>query len=198
MSIKILAIYGSPRNGGNTSLLMDAFLRGCKTSKKVEITKIFTAKTKITPCMEYYTCIKTGYCKIKDKMTPLYNVLQNADIIALASPIFFYGLSAQAKTLIDRCQVFWARKHILKDKFIGSRAHEFISKRKGIFISTAATRGKKVFDGALLTVKYFFEALNVEQRGSLLFRLFAENDNIIKHPTALREAYEIGRKIIKE
>lgn len=194
MSINIIAIYGSPRNGGNTSLLMDAFLRGCKTSKKVEIIKIFTAKTKITPCMEYYTCIKTGYCKIKDEMTPLYNVLQNADVIILASPIFFYGLSAQAKALIDRCQVFWARKHILK---IRNPKLE-IRNRKGFFISTAATRGKKVFDGALLTVKYFFEVLNVKQRGSLLFRLFAENDNIIKHPTALRKAYEMGKKLIKE
>lgn len=190
MRIKVLAIYGSPRKHGNTAQLMNEFLRGCNTSKKAETTKIFLSDTKITSCMAYYTCIKTGYCKIKDEMTPLYKIIEESDVIALASPIFFYGLTAQSKALIDRCQVFWARKYILKNKFKG--------KRKGVFISTAATKGKKVFDGAVLTAKYFFDALNVEFSDKLLFRLSEENDNIKKHPTALKEAYKAGMNLVKE
>jgi multimeric flavodoxin WrbA len=183
--MKVLGIYGSPRKGGNTHQLLDEFLRGCQDNG-AEIEKIFTTKAKITPCMGYYTCIKTGNCSIKDEMTSLYKIIERADIIALTSPIFFYGVTAQVKALIDRCQVFWARKYILKKPAM---------ERKGFFISTAATKGEKVFDGAKLTVKYFFDALNAEYSGELLVRLVAERDDVKKHPTALKEAYEAGRKL---
>jgi len=188
--MKVLGLYGSPRKGGNTQQLLDKFLQGAqKAGAGTE--KVFVAELKITPCMEYYACMKTGNCSIKDKMTPLYDRIERADIIALASPIFFYGVTAQVKALIDRCQVFWARKYILKICNLQSA----ICNRKGFFISTAATKGKKVFEGAKLTVKYFFDALNAEYSGELLVRLVAERDDVKKHPTALKEAYKAGMKL---
>jgi multimeric flavodoxin WrbA len=190
--MKILGIYGSPRKNGNTQQLLDAFLKGA-SEKGARIQKVFLGRIKITPCMEYYACMKTGTCSIKDEMTGLYKDIEQADIIAFASPIFFYGLTAQAKALIDRCQAFWARKYILKTPNPKRQIPK--SKRRGFFISTAATKGKKVFDGAKLTIKYFFDALDVEYRGELLIRLSEYKDNITKHPTALEEAYEAGRKL---
>lgn len=197
MDRKVIAIYGSPRKGGNTRQLLDAFLKGTGLPEQA-ITRVDLGRSKITPCLEYYACVKTGHCSIKDEMTPLYEVLETADIVALASPIFFYGITAQAKALIDRCQVFWARKYLLKDKFTGSRVQDSARKRRGIFISTAATKGAKVFDGALLTVHYFFDALGISDYDKLLFRLSAEHDNIKEHPTALTEAYEAGQKAVRE
>ena len=187
--MKILAVYGSPRSNGNTQQLLDEFLKGCAPGKPA-ITKIFLPGLKITPCMEHYVCTKTGYCDIDDDMTGLYKSLEGVDIIVIASPIFFYGLTAQTKVFIDRGQVFWARKHILQNKFTALR------KRKGFFISTAATKGEKVFDGAKITIKYFFDALNIKYAGDLLVRLNKEKDNVKKHPNALREAFNLGRKLI--
>ena len=71
-----------------------------------------------------------------------------------------------------------------------------MTNRQGFFISTAATKGEKVFDGALLTVKYFFDALNVDFLGKLLYKLDKEKDDITKHPTALKDAYDMGKNIV--
>lgn len=202
--MRAVGLYGSPRPKGNTAQLLDEFLKGCE-EQGAEIQKVYLAKFKITPCRACYTCMKTGRCCIRDEMTSLYDKLEKADIIVLGSPIFFYGLPAQIKALIDRCQVFWARKYILKDKFKdskisakgGSASGEQGFKRRGFFISTAATRGKKVFDGAVLTMRYFFDALDIEYRGDLLVRLYAQKDEVRRHPTALKEAYEAGRKLME-
>jgi multimeric flavodoxin WrbA len=191
MAMKILAIYGSPRSGGNTHQLTDEFLNGCKSSN-INITKIFLCDLKITPCMEHYVCTKTGDCDIDDDMTGLYKSLETADVVVLSSPIFFYGLTAQTKAFIDRGQVFWARKYILKIRNPKSE----IRNRRGFFISTAATKGEKVFDGAKLTVKYFFDSMGIEYSGDLLVRLYKEKDDIKKHPTALKEALSLGQKLI--
>lgn len=171
--------------------MLDEFLKGAK-AKGAQIQKVFLGKMKITPCMEYYACMKTGNCSIKDEMTGLYKDIEKADVIALASPIFFYGLTAQAKALVDRCQAFWARKYIIETR--SSKLQAPSSKRKGYFISTAATKGKKVFDGAKLTVKYFFDALDAKYSGQLLIGLAKYKDNITKHPTALKDAYKMGKE----
>jgi len=195
MKPKVLGLYGSPRKGGNTALLLDEFIKGAESAGAAS-EKVLLAYSNITPCLEYMVCAKKGECSIQDGMTPLYQKLMEADLIALASPIFFYGVTAQTKALIDRCQAFWARKYLLKNKFTGSRVHKSTSKRKGFFISVAATKGEKVFDGALLTVRYFFDVLNCEYAGNLLFREIDIKGAIKKHPTALREAYDAGKKLV--
>jgi multimeric flavodoxin WrbA len=117
-----------------------------------------------------------------------------ADIIILTSPIFFYGVTAWAKAMIDRSQPLWVRKYLLKDPSLGKEG----KKRKGFFISVGATKGPKVFDGAIQTVKYFFDVLNVEYVGELVFRNVEAKGDILKHPEALQQAFEAGRRLAKE
>jgi len=109
--------------------------------------------------------------------------------VIIASPMFFYGLSAQAKALIDRCQALWARKHILKQSLPDGG-------RKGAFIAVGATKGKRLFEGPIFTVKYFFEAIGVEYAGELLIRGVDARGEIKGHPTALTEAFELGKKLV--
>ena len=188
--MKALGIHGSPRRGGNTELLLKEFLRGCRDTG-AEVEEIFLRELKISPCLEIYACQKDGQCPIKDDMKPLYAKLIEADIVAVASPIFFYAVSAHLKAMIDRCQALWARKYLLKQPAGSGRTG-----MKGVFLAVGGAKGAKNFDGALLTMKYFFDALDRTFDRSLLFKGVDARGEILKHPTAMREAYELGKKIV--
>jgi multimeric flavodoxin WrbA len=190
--MKALGVHGSPRRGGNTELLLGEFLRGCRDAG-AEVEEVFLRELKITPCLEIYACQKDGQCPIKDDMKPLYGKLIEADILAVASPIFFYAVSAHLKAMIDRCQALWARKYLLKQPVGAGRTG-----RKGVFLAVGGAKGAKNFDGALLTMKYFFDALDLALDRSLLFKGVDAKGEILKHPTAMTEAYALGKKIVGE
>ena len=185
--MKVLGIMGSPRIRGNTDLLLDEALKGAQ-SQNAEIDKIIVDKLKITACREYYGCLNDGKCVIKDDMDDIYQKILDADVIIAASPIFFYTVSAQIMLLISRCQAIWARKYVLKNLDIPMK--------KGAFISVGATKGQKLFDGPKLTIKYFFEAINAEYTEELLVRGVDKRGEIKDHPTALTDAYELGKRLV--
>ena len=187
--MKVLGIMGSPRIKGNTDLLLEEALKGAK-SQGAEVEKIVVDKLKISPCKEYLGCFKDGNCVIRDDMDDIYPKLLGAHVVIIASPMFFYGVSSQGKALIDRCQALWARKHILKQSLPNSG-------RKGAFIAVGATKGKRLFEGAILTVKYFFEAIGVEYADELLIRGVDARGEIKEHPIALSDAFELGKRVIQ-
>jgi len=181
---------GSPRIRGNADLLLDEALNGAQ-SQGSEVDKIIVDKLKIAPCREYYGCLRDGNCVIRDDMDGIYPKLLDADVVIVASPMFFYGLTSQIKALIDRCQALYTRRYILKQSQPNSA-------RKGAFISVGATRGKKLFDGSVLTVKYFFQAIGVKYVDELLIRGVDKRGEIIEHPTALSDAFELGKRLAQK
>lgn len=185
--MKVLGIMGSPRINGNTDLLLDEALEGAR-SQPAEVEKIIVDKLKIAPCREYYGCLRDGNCVIRDDMDDIYPKLVAADAVIVASPVFFYAVSAQLKALIDRCQALWARKYVLKT--LGGPL------RRGAFIAVGATRGERLFEGPVLTVRYFFKAINAEYADELLVRGIDERGEIKEHPTALAGAYELGKRLV--
>jgi multimeric flavodoxin WrbA len=132
---------GSPRKGGNSDLLLDAFLAGAGEGGAVW-NKISVCDLEISPCLECLDCETTGECVIKDGMEEIYRRLLEADRIVIASPIFFYGLPAQLKALIDRGQALWYRKR-----------EERETAKKGFALLLGATRGKNLFEGSLFTIR---------------------------------------------
>lgn len=188
--MRSLGIMGSPRIGGNADLLLDEALNGAQ-SQGSEVDKIIVDKLKIAPCREYYGCLRDGNCVIRDDMDGIYPKLLDADVVIVASPIFFYGLTSQVKALIDRCQALYTRRYILKQ-------NQPNSARKGAFIAVGATRGKKLFDGSVLTVKYFFQAIGVKYVDELLVRGVDKKGEIIEHPTALSDAFELGKRLAQK
>ncbi len=185
--LKVLGILGSPRAKGNTDLLLDEALKGAQ-SQQAEVEKITVDKLNISPCREYYGCLRDGNCVIRDDMDDIYPRLLSADAIIVTSPIFFYSVSAQLKALIDRCQALWARKYVLKNLNVPLR--------KGTFIAVGATRGERLFEGPILTVKYFFKAINAEYVDELLIRGVDKRGEIKSHPTALDDALELGKRLV--
>jgi multimeric flavodoxin WrbA len=188
--LKVLGIMGSPRLKSNTDLLLDEALTGAQ-SQGAGVEKIIVDKLNIAPCREYYGCLKDGNCVIRDDMDDIYPKLLEADGIVIASPIFFYGLTSQVKALIDRCQALWSRKYILKQNLPDSS-------RRGAFIAVGGTRGRQLFDGSILTVKYFFQAIGVNYADELLVRGVDKRGEIKEHPTALSDALELGRRLVQE
>ncbi len=113
MSKKVLILSGSPRKGGNSDILCDEFLRGAQDAgHKAE--KIRVAEKKVAPCSGCYYCsTHGGACVRKDDMADILQKMIDADVIVLASPVYFYSISAQLKAVIDRTVARWQE---VKDK----------------------------------------------------------------------------------
>ena len=100
---RILAIYGSPRRQGNTALLLDQAVQGARAAGG-QVEKVVLRDLKMSPCLEIYGCKETGRCVIPDDFQEVHDQLQACQGLILASPIFFYTVTAQTKILMDRCQ----------------------------------------------------------------------------------------------
>lgn len=100
--MKILAISSSLRKGGNSDVLCDEFLKGAAESGH-EVSKIRLGEKKIAPCLACYACSETHICVLKDNMAEVLAALRETEVIVLASPVYFYPICAQMKTMIDRC-----------------------------------------------------------------------------------------------
>jgi len=93
--------------------MLQALLEGAATAG-AETEQLSVASLSIKPCQSCYACAKLGQCVIKDEMQQVYVRLAEADVIVLASPLYFFGLSAQVKALVDRCQLYWSRQNALQ------------------------------------------------------------------------------------
>ena len=188
----ILAIYGSPRRKGNTSLLLQKAVEGARAAG-AEVDEIVLRDLTISPCLEIYGCKFTGRCVIKDDFQSVYDRLSQCHGLILASPIFFYTVTSHTKMLMDRCQSFWVKKNWLQQT-PGDR-RSFI--KKALFISVGATHGKRLFEGALLTVRYFLDTLDMTLWRSLLYRGLDFEGDVLKHPEYLKEAWTSGRELVE-
>jgi multimeric flavodoxin WrbA len=189
---KILALYGSPRRKGNTATLLQEAVRGAR-EEGATVEEVVLRDLKISPCLEIYGCKKAGRCAIQDDFQPLYDQLLASQGLMLASPIFFYSVSAHTKSMIDRCQSLWVKKYWIDKSAMVLRE----PRRRGLFISVGATKGPRLFDGTLLTLRYFFDVLDMELWRSLLFRGLDFEGDILEKPEYLDEAYRAGRELVQ-
>jgi len=190
-TMRVLGLMGSPRLRGNTELLLDEVLKGAQ-SKGADVEKLILSSFNIKPCLEIYGCRKDGRCVIKDDFDVLLESVFHADAVILASPIFFYSLPAHTKAFVDRCQSLWVNKYELK------RPLPVQKERKGYFVSVGATHGERLFKGVKMTVRYFFDVLDVTYSGELLVRGVDGKGAIKEHPTALQEARAMGERIVRD
>ena len=191
--MKVLGIYGSPRRGGNTDLLLDKALEGAR-SAGAEVESVRASDLKMSGCLECGGCDKTGKCIVRDDMQAIYPLLLAADVIFLSSPIFFYGMSSQVKTLIDRCQAMWSKRRLEKT----SDERKKYDSGRGYLIAVGATRGKNLFEGIQLTAKYFFDALDMSYEGGVFVREIDRKSAIMNHPETLEQALKLGVKAVRQ
>ncbi|MGD9153805.1 MAG: flavodoxin family protein [Gammaproteobacteria bacterium] len=191
---KILIIMASPRKGGNTELLTDELIKGINNGAGAEVDLVNLRDKDIVGCKEIYACEKTGRCVIPDSFDEIYEKLETCDCLVIATPIFFYAPPAQLKALIDRSQAFFMRKYFLKDPVVPKDQ----PKRPTYLLALGGTKGAKLFDATFLILEYFFDSLDLELKDSLLYRSVDKKGDILKHPTALKDAFELGVKIASD
>jgi arsenate reductase (thioredoxin) len=185
----VLGLQGSPRKKGNTDILLAAFMSAARQLGATTET-ITVAERDIQPCKEYIVCEKKGFCPIKDEMNAIYTLLRRAEVVVAASPVFFYGVTAQLKALIDRCQTLWARKYKLGLK------DPLSQRRRGLLLGVAATRGKQLFDGMELTVKYFFDGISAQYDGCIAYRAVEAKGDMADHPSYLNDMAKAAQRLL--
>jgi len=189
----LLAIFGSPRENGNNDLMMDSFIEGALSAANIELQKIYVRDLSISGCRNCGYCDEHGVCVQQDDMQKVYPFFDSAERIVVASPIFFYGLTGQLKLLVDRSQASYMRKY---KRLADGSGPSTPAGRKGFFLCAGATRGKRLFDCPILTVRYFFDAIDVEFGGELCFRQIDEKEAIRRHPTALEDCTQAGAAFV--
>jgi multimeric flavodoxin WrbA len=189
--MKITAFNGSPRIDGNTDILLKETLKPISgAGHEIKLFKLNFMNIK--PCQDCGGCDKTGICIIKDDMEEIYAAIREADRIILASPIFFFGLSAQAKAMVDRCQSFWCEKYLLK-KPIPEGPHG----RKGLLLVVGGMKKDIGIQCSEASAKAFFRTISAPEHKTLGFLGVDAKGSIIEHPTALKEACEAGKKLVR-
>jgi len=183
----IVAIYGSPRRNGNTATLLKKAVSGAHDAGAT-VNEFVLRDLKISPCLEIYGCKQQGKCVIQDDFQKVIGQILKAQGLIIASPIFFYAVSAHTKALMERCQSLWVKQHWIDKTPRSSRNF----RRRGIFISVGATQGKKLFDGAILSMRYFMDTLDMKLEKSLCYRGLDFEGDILNHSNYLDEAYAAG------
>ena len=187
--MKVVGVVGSPRINGNTEILTAHCLEAV-AEEGLQTELIRLGGLDIRYCDACYVCREEEICPRDDDLFGVYEKMKEADGIIVASPMFFYGVTAQLKALIDRCQALWVRRNVLKT------LPE--SKKKGVFIGVGATKGKQLFDGSILVIKYFFQSFGAEYTDELLVRGVDKRGEIKEHPDLLKEAFELGQRLVEE
>ena len=189
MSVKVLGISTSPRQNSNSDLLLRRALAGAE-SAGADIEYISLRNLDIAPCIECNSCYKKGACVVEDDYQMISAKMLESDRLIFATPIFFMAVCAQAKALIDRCQCLWAHKYVLKQPLITTGRD-----RRAMVIAVGGTKSKKMFDSIRLTAKYFLDVLDMNYAANLFVNKIDEPGQIKQHPSAMEEAFRLGRDL---
>lgn len=188
--LNTIAFLGSPRKDGNTDILIQEAIKGIEASGSS--VKLFRLNLmNIKPCQNCGGCNDTGECIIKDDMEEISRAIRAADRIILASPIFFFSVSAQTKSLIDRCQSFWCEKYLLK-KSIPAGPYG----RKGLLLLAGGMKKEIGTQCAEATAKAFFRTISVPEHRTLSYLGVDAKGAILERPAALKEAFEAGKELV--
>lgn len=176
--MKVLAISASPRKGGNSDVLCDQFLKGA-AEKGHTVEKIRLAEYKIGPCLACEACAATGKCVQKDEMESILAALIDADVIVLATPVYFYSMDAQLKTMIDRTLPRYTE---IRDK-------DFYC------IVTAADPAHAAADETLAGIDGFLRCLPGSERKGVVYGAGTwKRKEVYDHPS-FQQAYEMGKTV---
>ena len=177
--MNILLLSGSPRKGGNTELLVGAFVKGASQKHHVEVVSVHDYK--VNPCMGFNACFKSeaNTCVQNDDMSLIYEKMSQADMLVIASPVYFYGLSAQLKAVVDRFH------NPIRDTF---------RLKKMALLLVGADTLPELFDSILAQYRLCLNFFKLEDAGCVLVR-GVKNKGDIRNADALHEAFHLGSNV---
>lgn len=179
MAKKVFIISSSPRKGGNSDVLAEEFARGAKDAGN-QVEKINVRDMDLKFCTGCFACLKIDGCVLKDGMNELYSRVQNSDVIVFATPVYYYAVSGQLKTFIDRLNPLYSRENKFKEAYL---------------LATSAEDDDSAMDGSVKDVQGWVDCFDgVELKGVL--RATGVNDvGDVKRTDYPRKAYEMGKNV---
>lgn len=179
MSKKVLILSGSPRKGGNSDLLCDEFMRGASDSGNA-VEKIRVSTKKVEPCIGCYYCSKHGGKCIKgDDMADILQKMIDADVIVLASPVYFYSIDAQLKAVIDRTVARWLE----------------VKNKEFYYIATMADTEISSADTTLACFRGYADCVEGAVEKGVIVGSGAYEIGEIKNTPAFKQAYDMGENV---
>lgn len=176
---KVLILSGSPRKSGNSDLLCDEFMRGAIESGN-QVEKIRVAEKKIGYCRACYYCRDHGgECAFKDDMAEVLQKMIDVDVLVLASPVYFYSIDAQLKTVIDRTVARWTE----------------VKNKEFYYIVTCADDEKESQERTIECFRGYVACVEGAVEKGIIYGMGVYKKGEIKDSLAFKEAYEMGRRI---
>ena len=186
-SLSAIGILGSPRQGSNCDLILDSFLSGLE-SGQIRCEKIILNDLKYCPCQACPEISSDGHCQIDDDFQIIYEKIMRADIIVLASPLYFGGVTAQVKAMIDRFQCHWQANR-------GSQKKDQTLEKKGVFICVAAVNNPGACAPAISVVKNFFATIGARYEKEFICTGLEARAEIADSPDKLEKARALGQSL---
>lgn len=178
MSKKVLVLSASPRKGGNSDLLCDQFILGANEAGH-QTEKIFLRDKKIGYCTGCESCYTSHNCFQKDDMAEILEKMISAEVIVMATPVYFYTMNAQMKTLIDRTVP----------------KYQEITGKEFYFIVSAADSSEQAMERAIDGFRGFTLCLNDAKEKGVVYGVGAWRKGDIKSSAAMKQAFEMGKNI---
>ncbi|MCX8033228.1 MAG: flavodoxin family protein [Thermoleophilia bacterium] len=192
MGVTVLGIAGSARRGGNTETLLDWCL-GAARETGADVVKFRLSDLNLHGCRACDACWKDGVCVVKDDMQHLYPYLREADSIVLAAPVYFMGMPAVPKMMIDRCQCLWAWRYVLGQRLVGPDR----PRRLGGFLTCSGTTVAHAFDASRRVVQAWFHLLEASLAGEVAFAGVDAKGDIFQRQGAREAAEDLGRRLAR-
>lgn len=174
----VLVLSGSPRRNGNSDILCDEFARGAKEAGH-SVEKIRVAEKNIGYCKGCYACKETGKCIIQDDMAEVLQKMIDADVIAFASPVYFYSIDAQLKALIDRTVARWLE----------------VKNKEFYYIVTAADGERQAAETTIACFRGYADCVEGAKEMGVIYGMGVYEKGEIKGISAMKEAYDMGRRV---
>jgi multimeric flavodoxin WrbA len=178
MSKRVLILSSSPRKHGNSNALCDRFMEGAVEAHH-QVEKVVLAEKKINYCTGCYACRGNGRCAQKDDMAQILDSMTAADAIVLATPVYFYTMCAQMKTVIDRTMSRYTK----------------IAKKDFYFIATAADSNKAALERTIDGFRAFISCLPGAKEKGIVYGAGAWEIGDIQTSRAMKQAYEMGKAL---
>ncbi|OUP63844.1 NADPH-dependent FMN reductase [Drancourtella sp. An177] len=179
MKKRVLVISTSLRNNSNSEILADAFLDGAQSAGH-EAEKVSLKNKTLAFCRGCLACQKTGNCVIHDDAEEIVEKMSHADVLVFATPIYYYEMSGQMKTLIDRANPLFTADYAY---------------RKVYLLATAAEDDTHAMDGALKGLQGFIDCYGKAELAGTVFAGGVDAPGTAEDHAAVKEAYEMGRQV---
>jgi multimeric flavodoxin WrbA len=187
----LLAVFGSPRKGGNSSVLLDYFLEGAASDCSIE--RVYLRELNFSSCTECGRCRESGMCVLRDDMQPLYEKLLQFERIVISCPVFFLGPPAITKAFLDRFQALWIRRYVL-----GLKPAPGGMKKSGFLLSVCGFRGsEKIFSCNKTIVRAAISSAGYRYAGELFIPGLDSLGDIVDQEGVRERAIQTGKQFVR-